>query len=251
MPQLLPFRTRPSPMHPEAPNLSLLRTTPYSLGSPLPEPHLPHGRRYKSRFQAAAPPPLPIARTAATIMMPSPESARLGQSPHLNPRPPHLPTKNYPTPPPIVRKPGCGRQWPSSTHYSRCPFSPPYRPFHPEAHPANPRRPRPPQRVPASTHWPGPAASNSLSPFGPSPEIINSPDTTSCQGLAPADELTLVQQNSLGSWDVFLSLFSSLTEGPPPDMVLLQDPLSSKGFLPSFSGFKSFAPPVGRPRVAC
>jgi len=34
-------------------------------------------------------------------------------------------------------------------------------------------------------------------------------------------------------------------------MVLPQDPPSSKGFLPSFSGFKSFAPPVPRPRVAC
>jgi len=34
-------------------------------------------------------------------------------------------------------------------------------------------------------------------------------------------------------------------------MVILQDPPSSKGFLPSFSGFKSFAPPVGRPRVTC
>ena len=34
-------------------------------------------------------------------------------------------------------------------------------------------------------------------------------------------------------------------------MVLLQDPPSSKGFLPSFSGFKSFAPPVAKPRVAC
>jgi len=34
-------------------------------------------------------------------------------------------------------------------------------------------------------------------------------------------------------------------------MVLLQDPPSSKGFLPGFSGFKSFAPPVGKPRVAC
>jgi len=34
-------------------------------------------------------------------------------------------------------------------------------------------------------------------------------------------------------------------------MVLLQDPTSSKGFLPSFSAFKSFPPSVGRPRVAC
>jgi len=50
---------------------------------------------------------------------------------------------------------------------------------------------------------------------------------------------------------VFLSLFSSLTEGPPADIVLLQDPLSSKGFLPCFSELKSFAPPIARPRVAC
>jgi len=34
-------------------------------------------------------------------------------------------------------------------------------------------------------------------------------------------------------------------------MVLLQDPHSSKGFLPSFSGFKYFAPPVAGPRVPC
>jgi len=64
--------------------------------------------------------------------------------------------------------------------------------------------------------------------------MINTPDTTSRQGLAPADYLTLVQHNSRGSWDVFLSLFSSVTEGPPTDMVLIQDPPSSKGFLPGF-----------------
>ena len=81
--------------------------------------------------------------------------------------------------------------------------------------------------------------------------MINKPHFTSGQGLAPATNLTLIQQNSLGSWDVFLSLFSSLAEGPPTDIVLLHDPPSSKGFLPSFSGFKSFAPPVARPRVAC
>jgi len=56
-------------------------------------------------FQAAAPPPLPTARTAATTTMHSPGSAKLDQSPHLNPRPPHLPTKNYLTPPRTVRKP--------------------------------------------------------------------------------------------------------------------------------------------------
>jgi len=63
--------------------------------------------------------------------------------------------------------------------------------------------------------------------------------------------LTLIQHNSLGSWDVFLSLFSSFTEGPPVDIVLLQDPLSSNGFLPKFSGFKSFPPSIARPTVAC
>ena len=60
--------------------------------------------------------------------------------------------------------------------------------------------------------------------------MINNPCSTSRQGLALATNLTLVQHNSLGSWDVFLSLFSSLVEGPPPDLVLLQDPPSSKGF---------------------
>ena len=50
---------------------------------------------------------------------------------------------------------------------------------------------------------------------------------------------------------MFLSLFSSLTESPPVDIVWLQDPPSSKGFLPSFTGFKPFPPPIARPRVAC
>ena len=81
--------------------------------------------------------------------------------------------------------------------------------------------------------------------------MINTLCSTSRQGLALATNLTLIQHNSLGSWDVFLSLFSSLVEGPTVDIVLLQDPSSSKGFLSCFSGFKSFAPPVARPRVAC
>src|SRR6195952_4468164 len=68
--------------------------------------------------------------------------------------------------------------------------------------------------------------------------------------LAPLTDLSLVQHNSLGSWNVFLSLFHSLTSGPPVDFVLLQDPPVSKGFLASFAGFKSFAPPVFKPRVA-
>jgi len=81
--------------------------------------------------------------------------------------------------------------------------------------------------------------------------MIKKPYANSRHRLAPATYLTLVQHNSLGSCHVFLSSFSSLREGPPADFVLLQDPPSSKGFLPSFSGFKSFAPPVARPRVAC
>ena len=81
--------------------------------------------------------------------------------------------------------------------------------------------------------------------------MIGKPCSTAPLGLAPAKNLTLVQHNSLGSWDVFLSLFSSLIEGSPIDFVLLQDPPSSKGFLPCYAGFKSFAPPVARPRVAC
>jgi len=79
--------------------------------------------------------------------------------------------------------------------------------------------------------------------------MINNPCSTSRQGLALATNLTLIQHNSLGSWDVFLSLFSSLTEGPP-DMVLLEEPPTFKGFLPCFSGFNSFAPPGRMPRVA-
>jgi len=81
--------------------------------------------------------------------------------------------------------------------------------------------------------------------------MIKNPSSTSRQGLALATNLTLIQHSSLGSWDVFLSLFSSLTEGSPVDIILLQDPPSSKGFLPSFSGFKSCAPPIARLRVAC
>src|ERR1700759_2874609 len=69
-------------------------------------------------------------------------------------------------------------------------------------------------------------------------------------GQAPFLRTSIVQHNSLGSWDVFLSLFECLVGLPNTDIVLLQDPPSSKGFLPKFSGFKSFAPPAPRPRVA-
>ena len=69
-------------------------------------------------------------------------------------------------------------------------------------------------------------------------------------GQAPCLHTTIIQHNSLGSWDVFLSLFESLVGSPHTDIVLLQDHPSSRGFLPRFSGFKSFAPSSPRPRVA-
>ena len=69
-------------------------------------------------------------------------------------------------------------------------------------------------------------------------------------GQDPCLHTSIVQHNSLGSWDVFLSLFESLVGSPHTDIVLLQDPPSSRGFLPRFTGFKSFAPPSPRPRVA-
>jgi len=72
------------------------------------------------------------------------------------------------------------------------------------------------------------------------------------QGLAPAPALlSIVQHNCLGSWNVFLSLFESFKEATTyPSVVLLQDPPVNKAHLPSFNGFKSFFPPVRKPRVA-
>ena len=79
----------------------------------------------------------------------------------------------------------------------------------------------------------------------------NSPPTFGrTKRLAPCQGITLIQHNSLGSWDVFLSLFNSFVGLPPIDVVLLQDPPSRKGFLPSFTGFESFGPPTPRPAVA-
>src|SRR5437868_3317286 len=68
-------------------------------------------------------------------------------------------------------------------------------------------------------------------PLGPSPQPT-------------LKQLSIVQHNSLGSWDVFLSLFNSFRGLPQsPQLVLLQDPPFHRGRLPMFSGFKSFAPP--------
>jgi len=72
------------------------------------------------------------------------------------------------------------------------------------------------------------------------------------QGPAPAPAfLSIIQHNCLGSRNVFLSLFESLREAATyPAIVLLQDPPVNKAHLPSFNGFKSFFPPVRKPRVA-
>ena len=72
------------------------------------------------------------------------------------------------------------------------------------------------------------------------------------QGPAPAPAfLSIIQHNCLGTWNVFLSLFESFKEATPyPSLVLLQDPPVNKAHLPSFNGFKSFFPPVRKPRVA-
>jgi len=106
---------------------------------------------------AAAPPPLSTVQTAVMTTMPSPRSARLAQSPLLNPRPPDLPMRNYPTPPPIVRKP-----WMLTTMAALHPRLPkPLEPkpstFPPLDPSSNLETPPPPQRVPAGTHSPGPA----------------------------------------------------------------------------------------------
>jgi len=94
--------------------------------------------------QAAAPPPLPTAQTAATTTTPFGGNARLVLSPHLNPRPPHLPMTNYPTPPPIVRKP-----WMWATMAAQHPLLPmPLQPlpstFPPRDPSNNPETPPPP-----------------------------------------------------------------------------------------------------------
>jgi len=72
------------------------------------------------------------------------------------------------------------------------------------------------------------------------------------QGPAPAPAfLSIIQHNCIGSWNVFLSLFELFKEATTyPLIVLLQDPPVNKAHLPSFNGFKSFFPPVRKPRVA-
>ena len=83
------------------------------------------------------------------------------------------------------------------------------------------------------------------------PVMNNSPLTfRRTKKQAPCQNIILVQHNCLGSWFVFLSLFNSFVGLPPVDVVLLQDPPSRKGFLPSFAGFKSFCLHFSKPAVA-
>ena len=80
--------------------------------------------------------------------------------------------------------------------------------------------------------------------------MISHTKRTHPTGQAPNRRISIVQHNSLGSWDVFLSLFGSLVGTLHADIVLLQDHPSNKGFLSHFTGFKSFAPSAPWPRVA-
>ena len=90
-----------------------------------------------------------------------------------------------------------------------------------------------------------------LPTVGLAPVMINGPCP---DGIGPAPNpqlLSIVQHNCLGSWDVFLSLFESFREVTTyPSLVLLQDPPVNRAHFPSFNGFKSFFPPVRKPRVA-
>ena len=73
-------------------------------------------------------------------------------------------------------------------------------------------------------------------------------------GRPPLRFLSIVQHNSLRSWDVFLSLFNSFATGNcPPDIVCLYDPPFWPSRLPSLQNYTSFALPGGagkKPQVA-
>jgi len=72
------------------------------------------------------------------------------------------------------------------------------------------------------------------------------------QRPAPAPAfLSIIHHNCLGSWNVYHSLFESFKEATTyPSIVLLQDSPVNQAHLPSFNGFKSFFPPLRKPRVA-
>ena len=73
-------------------------------------------------------------------------------------------------------------------------------------------------------------------------------------GWPPPHYLSILQHNSLRSWDVFLSLFDSLASAKcPPDVVCLQDPPLWRSRLLSFQNYTMFSTPGGfrnKPQVA-
>ena len=99
------------------------------------------------------------------------------------------------------------------------------------------------------------------SPAPHPPQVISLPRAGKCLtthplhlGAGPPHYLSIIQHNSLESWDVFLSLFNSFASAKcPPDIVCLQDPPFWRSRLPSFQNYTSFAPPGGtgnKPKVA-
>ena len=100
------------------------------------------------------------------------------------------------------------------------------------------------------------------SPAPPPPPEISPPRAGECLtthplhlGVGPPPRyLSIVQHNSLGSWDQFLSLCNSFAcTKCPPDIVCLQDPPFWRSRLPAFQNYIPFAPPGvtgNKPKVA-
>jgi len=81
--------------------------------------------------------------------------------------------------------------------------------------------------------------------------MSNSPPESSRRQASTPPLLSVIQDNCLGSWDVFLSLFGSFKETRTyPSVLLLQDPPVSQARLLSFNGFVPFFPRVRKPWVA-
>ena len=134
----------------------------------------------------------------------------------------------------------------------------PTTPEAPRAHKVDLTTPRPSRRATAPTSSDGPPPMAPVPPqellptLGPSTMMNrHPPHKRQDRRQARITNLTLVQHNSLGSWDVFLSWFNSFVEFSTVDIVLLQDPPVYHGSLPSFVGIKAFAPPVFKGGVAC
>jgi len=82
-------------------------------------------------------------------------------------------------------------------------------------------------------------------------QYTDSPNLSPRPARRTSRSFSIVQHNSLGSWDVFLSLMNSFGQlTSPPMIVALQDPPVRRGQLPSFSTYKCFHPSSPKPRVA-